>query len=33
MASSLGTTYEGNAIMETIKTQGIEIPRLGCGTF
>ena len=33
MASSLGTPYKRNAIMETIKTQGVDIPRLGVGTF
>jgi 2,5-diketo-D-gluconate reductase B len=26
-------TYERNAIMETIKTQGVDIPRRGFGTF
>jgi 2,5-diketo-D-gluconate reductase B len=33
MASSLGTPYKRNAIMETIKTQRVDIPRLGFGTF
>jgi aryl-alcohol dehydrogenase-like predicted oxidoreductase len=33
MASALGTPYKRNAIMETIKTQGVDIPRLGFGTF
>jgi 2,5-diketo-D-gluconate reductase B len=33
MASSLGTPYKRNAIMETIKPQGVDIPRLGFGTF
>jgi 2,5-diketo-D-gluconate reductase B len=33
MASSLGTPYKRNAILETIKTQGVDIPRLGFGTL